>query len=313
MTNPPGPGFEPHFSYSFKSFVPGWQASSSGAAGAAGASSGAASAASAAAGAGGGGFPPHGPHGPHYHNYYGGRYYRPRRFGFARRFVWFGLGAMAATWWIHHKTHFDERRKLWHQEMRERQAAMANAPAFPESQPPYRYDWTSHRPAFPCSERAPAAPATAPAAAIPTEFPKPAEAPATPVAEPVVAAVPAPAPSPATEERQRRSWGWRARRREQAEREKTERDAATAAAAATPAAPVSPEDEMARIRESVERLWEERVREGREVQSRAEERAREFAREKLDRLSSTLDRLRETLAEQDAKAASEKPRDRRMV
>lgn len=311
MTNPPN-GFEPHFSYSFKSFVPGWQASSSGAAGA----SAGASAAGAAAGAGGGGFhPPN----AHYHNYYGGRYYRPRRFGFARRFVWFGLGAMAATWWINHKMNKDERRKLWHQEMHDRQAAMNNARAFPEAAPPYKFDWTSHRPAFPCSERAPATPPeqATPAVAIPTEFPKPAAVAPAPVPEPVVVApvVAAPAPAaqaPVAEERSRRSWGWRARRREQAEREKAERDAAAAAAAAaTPA--VVPEDEMARIRESVERLWEERVREGREAQARAEDAAREYARDKLDRLSSTLDRLRETLAEQPKSGSDGKPRDGRMV
>ncbi|WOO78648.1 uncharacterized protein LOC62_02G002188 [Vanrija pseudolonga] len=309
MTNPPG--FEPHFSYSFKSFVPGWQASSSGAAGASAGAS-AAGAASAAAGAGGGGgFPP--PN-AHYHNYYGGRYYRPRRFGFGRRFVWFGLGAMAATWWISHKTHHDERRKLWHQEMRDRHP---NA-AFPEAQPPYKFDWTSHRPAFPCSERArapPAEPAT-PAVAIPTEFPKPAPVvAAVPVPEPAIVAAPVVAAAPAAQapvadDKPRRSWGWRARRREQAEREKAERDAATAAAAATPA--VVPEDEMARIRESVERLWEERVREGREAQARAEDAAREYARDKLDRLSSTLDRLRETL-DQPKTGSDGKPRDGRMV
>jgi hypothetical protein len=77
---------------------------------------------------------------------------------------------------------------------------------------------------------------------------------------------------------------------------------------------VDAEAEMARIRASAEAIWAERSRDAKEMSALAEERARVYAAEKLERLSAALDRIRESLSD-DGRQRPPPPKDdsKRMV
>ena len=63
-------------------------------------------------------------------------YYR-HHFGFGRRLIWFGLGALGASWWHHHHTqgHLCGRREEFIKEREEREPPRNAPPAYPVSYP----------------------------------------------------------------------------------------------------------------------------------------------------------------------------------
>ncbi|EIW72976.1 hypothetical protein TREMEDRAFT_59138 [Tremella mesenterica DSM 1558] len=58
-------------------------------------------------------------------------------------------------------------------------------------------------------------------------------------------------------------------------------------------------EELDKLKGSFMALWEERRKAASEAQNQANERAREFAREKMDSLSATLEMLRQRLEKED--------------
>ncbi|OWZ59931.1 hypothetical protein C356_00493 [Cryptococcus neoformans c45] len=232
-------------------------------AGAAGVAEGAA--ANAAFGAGGG-LPPRGPYGG-YHHYYDGRYPYGRRFGrrpFLRRFFWFGLGIGAATIW--HRHHDQKRQDL------ERFITDPKC-------------WTSkhHR------HHLPVTPVDSTAAAATTAIPLDSNN-----------INPSYEASPRDD---RRQWGWRACRERKMEERRLREEAlkyqaqaqSNASTSASPDAAPAEQKEVADFqsaREAVEKLWAEKRAEANEAQKRANDKAREYASERLEKLSAALERLR---------------------
>ncbi|KAK4686767.1 hypothetical protein P7C73_g3357, partial [Tremellales sp. Uapishka_1] len=86
----------------------------------------------------------------------------------------------------------------------------------------------------------------------------------------------------------RHHWGWRAAR-ERRHRAKEE------ARAGEPAAEQVQMNDSAKIREAVEHLLREKMGEAKDAQMKANEAAREYAREKLETLSQALETLRQSL------------------
>ncbi|WWD22702.1 hypothetical protein CI109_107195 [Kwoniella shandongensis] len=257
----------------------------------------AAAAAAAAATSGGGGMHPPGGMGYQHHYWDGyGRGYRRGRGGrpFFRRFVWLGIGFMGASWWYHHKQHKREELERYITD-------------------PSSFNRWCDRKQLPAAQ--PAAPA-----AVPVDF----------TSTPADSAVPTngypttstPSSSGWNDERWNRKWGWRAcqeKKDEQRLRDEARRlsqqvvPATTSPAMASTAPAVAPtanaelkktegneRDEMTKLREAVEKLWEERKQTALEEQDKAKEKAREFARDKLEKLSVALETLRESL-KQDGK------------
>lgn len=207
-------------------------------------------------------------------------FYRPR-FGLFRRFVWFGLGAFAANWWIraHDRRLAGSGAGGWCRTSRPLPVdhdAPPSAYAWPSSSaspnsPPTAHEhmaegrrWGWHRrhsapdAAAPptAAEHAPVAPSTATAAAAV------ADTPATPAAPPTV-------PPP----------------------EYTDAQA-----------------ELDRLQRAAEALWSQRKAEAVEATANAREHAREFAVANLHRLSALLDRIGASLEEEKRRAENEKPR-----
>ncbi|WVR03119.1 hypothetical protein IAU60_000109 [Kwoniella sp. DSM 27419] len=232
-----------------------------------------------AAGPGGpGGMPPGG-----YWRGYRGYGYGYRGFGrgrFFRRFFWFGLGAWVGVAWYKHR---QQKKEEFH-----RYLAMA-PPAHP-NQPAGRSDLPNYIDNTPVDHTA--------------------------AAKGVL--------DPSTDIKRwgwhdERRWGWRhacERRREAeaarrlAETEKPQAEAGHVLETAggqsgSPIVTADTTDEMSKIKEAVERLWAEKKREAVSAQEIANERAKDFAREKLDKLSLALETLRESL-KQDAAAKADK-------
>ncbi|RSH83964.1 hypothetical protein EHS25_005208 [Saitozyma podzolica] len=313
-----------HWHYSFKhkfSFPPGAIPEASAAA------TGAAEAAGAAAGAArfaaGGAIPPHL---AQYHYYGNGYPYRRWGRGFGmRRLFWFGLGIGAATLWIRHKERCRERERYlatgvpgtmseqerwkWQHGWYRSVPTQAQTSTHPQSQ--------NHiNEAHPIMPIAPLASTTAYPTTTTTTTPNPPEQDST------------------------RRWGYsyRRARRLEAERER-ERERAAAASAATEVplptttsglAPtdsatslptsqaagagasgsIGADEEMRKLREAVEALWAEKKRGVVEAQEKANEQAKEFAREKLDRLSHALEALRDSLGQNQPK---QPPQEKKLV
>ncbi|OCF38611.1 hypothetical protein I317_07601 [Kwoniella heveanensis CBS 569] len=262
-----------------------------------GAAEGAAAAANFASHAAGG-VPPRGPWGGHYHHYYqGGPFGRGYGRGWGRRPVlkrvfWFGLGAWIGVSW--YKRHQEKKAEF------NRQLADPNSPlreVIRDLNRPYP---------------APSYPNPAGMATPVDHTPYPVQ-PSASAAQPAPMNTPAPPIPTSTDnyndrrwgwpEHSERKWGWR-HHRHQERAQQARQEAETAAAAA--------QEESRRtstatpIQEAVERLWEEKKRDAAQAQETANDRAKEYAREKLDKLSAALETLRESLKQdQAAKVAKE--------
>ncbi|KGB75599.1 hypothetical protein I307_00720 [Cryptococcus deuterogattii 99/473] len=245
-------------------------------AGAAGVAEGAA--ASGAFGAGGG-FPPRGTYGG-YHHYYDGRYPYGRPFGrrpFLRRFVWFGLGIAAAT--------------IWHRHHEQKRHGLERFITDPKC-------WSGmhhHRPvpATPVDFNASATTTTPPLDSNPIN--------------------PSYQDSPTDD---RRRWGWRTcrerkmeerRLREEALRSQAQAQSDSSNSGSHDAAHVEQKEtaDFQSIREAVEKLWSEKRAEANEGQKRANDKAKEYAAERLEKLTAALERLRVSLQE-DSKRGEDK-------
>ncbi|WVQ94179.1 hypothetical protein IAU59_001257 [Kwoniella sp. CBS 9459] len=294
-----------------------------------GAAEGAAAAANFAshAAGGAGGAPPRGPWGGHYHHYYqGGPFGRGYGYGrgwgrrpILKRVFWFGLGAWIGVG--------------WYKRRQEKKAEFNRQIADPNS--PLRDVIRDLNRPYP----APTATATqSPSGTTPIDHtPYPAQAQPVPVnpAVPMPAASNNEEKKWGWHDHNERRWGWRHRRYHewQQQQKKQEADAAAASAkeeargaagAASiqmdayepPAAHIeqvpqpilarrdtnaqAEQSEMSKIREAVEKLWDEKKRDAAYAQETANDRAKEYAREKLDKLSAALETLRESLKQDQA-------------
>ncbi|WVF66568.1 hypothetical protein IAT40_001308 [Kwoniella sp. CBS 6097] len=294
-----------------------------------GAAEGAAAAANFAshAAGGAGGVPPRGPWGGQYHHYYqGGPFGRGYGRGWGRRPIlkrvfWFGLGAWIGVGW--YKRHQEKKAEF------NRQIADPNSPlreVIRDLNRPYPVPATYPNPAG-------ATPIDH------TPFPTPAQAQPLPMNTSVPTLMPVSNDNERKwgwHDNSERRWGWRHHRyheRKEQQQRQQEADAAVAAAQEearrasgpasvqmdsyqTPSTHVeqvsqptythtdttasAEQGEMSKIREAVEKLWEEKKRDAAHAQETANERAKEYAREKLDKLSAALETLRESLKQDQA-------------
>ncbi|WWC90166.1 uncharacterized protein L201_005099 [Kwoniella dendrophila CBS 6074] len=255
----------------------------------AGATNAAAATGAAGAGAMGGGLPPRGPWGYHHHQYYDGYSRYGRRFGRrgrGGRLLWLLVGVGATAWYFKHK----ERRREY-----ERVVAQGG---LPEQQGPWgwhhHHHQYRHQPITPTPTPAPA-PVSAPpldqSGGIPNTFP--------------------------AADNEKMAWGWKSWKERKLAREEAWKQAQaqaqekqfqkendqpllsskkTSEAQTSNVSEVPSEtSEMNRIKEAVEKLWEEKKRDALVAQETANEKAKEYAKEKLDKLSFALDTLRESL------------------
>ncbi|TYJ57446.1 hypothetical protein B9479_001763 [Cryptococcus floricola] len=229
--------------------------------GASGAAANAAAEGAAGLGSGGGAQPPpRGPYGGYHHYYERGPY---RRWGRRpSRFIWFGIGAITATvWYKHHHERKNDLEKF-----------------ITDPQCWSRYPRTLPPP--------------------PTETPTASGTPA----------VPSPAPS-ATDSLPKRdsSWwrddekrhaGWRAWKEQKMEEHRARHEAKAVQAQApvdtTSSATSGETAEFKSLREAVEKLWAEKTAADGNAQ-KVNDQAREYASEKLEKLSVALENLRESL------------------
>lgn len=224
-----------------------------------------------------------------YHGGYHGRgwYGRPR-FGFMRRFFWFGFGATAATMWIHHKQRKDE------------EARSIGWGSFSEY----------------CRHPHGHAAAQAPVQPVPVDFSH--DTTPTFLSQRPAIAQPAPQQPVVPEiENKKRGWkSWSERHAEWHQRRDALRAAQVAQAsqaaqsapapatqppAAGPAdSSIIPGDELERAKASFLALYEEKKRQATEAQTRANEKAREFTKQKLESLTAALEAMRDKLDQQEA-------------
>ncbi|ORX35067.1 hypothetical protein BD324DRAFT_633786 [Kockovaella imperatae] len=220
-----------------------------------------------------------------YHHYYGRGWGRPR-LGFGKRMIWFGLGALAATWYYKHQ----EREKRW----RDRSIAYPQTGPnvqFNGAEPAHEtgrwrhFEWVSpQKPAY-SYPIPPNAPSLTPATAV--DSTPAASAVLTELKQSPLAATPVVEPSPAAAEDRSHSWGWGSRRRRRRE-EQEAREAAEAARG-------SDEQEMKRIKEAVQAVWEDKKASVLQSQDQLNEQARQYAKQKVEKLSVALEALRESL------------------
>ncbi|WRT63243.1 uncharacterized protein IL334_000146 [Kwoniella shivajii] len=273
-------------------------AAASGAMGGAGAATGAAEGAAAnfashAAAGGAGGMPPRGPwgHQPHYYDGYSryGRYGRRwgRRPGFGR-LTWLLIGIGGTAWYFKHKEHRKE----------EFQKYLSDPSSV--SQPDTQKNWgrqnhCRHRP-LAASQQLADVNTSHNHSTIPTSFPE-------------------------QSDEDKMAWGWGAWRERKAAREEAwrrsrqdkeqfpkeavqtnmpqEKPQAKAAEMSATTMPTEGE-EMSKIKEAVEKLWEEKKQDTFSAQAAANEKTKEYARQKLDKLSSAIEALKEWVKEEDA-------------
>ncbi|ORY26503.1 hypothetical protein BCR39DRAFT_560540 [Naematelia encephala] len=308
----------PNLDYSFKhsfTWPPSGSVGEAAASVAENAAAGAAAATSGFASSGGSGHIP--PRGTMHYNYQGGfrgPWMRPRGFGM-RRFIWFGLGVWAAGAYYRHKERKEERlRYLTESRLPEQEQVIRGGPGGSQ--------WQYERP---------------------TAFRRPAEFDSSsPRFEPTSTSTSSPAPPaeistilsslPKQQQQQqqqqqydaesgRNGWGWgshhRRRKEERLRRREAEITESQIQAGVTSVSNVQQQQqedgetaEMMRMKEAVAALWAERKRVTDAVQERANEKAKEYAREKLDTLSAALETLRESLK---ADTSSKGSSDRKLV
>lgn len=236
---------------------------------------------------------------PHHHAY------RFRRFGVFRRFFWFGAGAAVATWYYNKQQRIAaaesggiDGHRGWHQAW--------HARANQQQQPQHQSIPIDH---------VPASTATASPTMQATLY------------APQDSSVPSPSITPAASQAEvnntnaeGRHWGWRARQRMREQREQQVRAEAaaqtqdgaqqvstgTASDGTAGSMTQTEQDEMARIREAVDRLYAEKMRDVKSMQEQANEKAKEYARVKIDQLSVALETLRQSLKKEEDFKVTEK-------
>ncbi|WWC57623.1 uncharacterized protein I303_100155 [Kwoniella dejecticola CBS 10117] len=290
----------------------------------------------AGAGAGAGGIPPRGPWGYHHHYYNGyGRY--GRRFGRGPRggrLFWLLIGVGGTAWYFKHQEHKKEHERRLIEgtglSLSQSQSPMQAQSQFPSQTDSSRPAWGWNRQ---CGHRQLGSPPTSAFTAGISSNQDQADH----------------SVSTATNgEDEKMAWGWGSwkerklareeawrKARAQAQQEKAQfqvqvqeplvsssptQNAETQAPTmsqrnssntshATDNTAVSDGGEMNKIKEAVEKLWEEKKRDALLAQENANDKAKEYARDKLDKLSAALETLRESLkveAQEKAQKADKK-------